>query len=294
MKIGVVANEGKQDVPWMLETLRKGGIIRHIRWVAPCGDERVAKALGGRVAAEGAFGEAVDAVMSLGGDGTVLRAVRELDGAAKPVLGVNAGHLGFLTSVVPASPSELAGALRRLVEGRCTITKHPVLKATLRKNGSRRAGKSWRALNDVVLGWNSLARVARVAVDVDGERAGEYVCDGMIVATPLGSTGHALSAGGPILHRAAAAMVLQPICAHTLSSRTLVLPAGSRVRLAVESADGQLMVSVDGQSRGRVDCGDAVEIEWQGDAVAFAHPGPDSWFDLLAKKLDWRGAYTSE
>ena len=221
----------------------------------------------------------------------MLRAVRLLGGAVKPILGVNAGHLGFLTS---AGLGDVPSALRALAKGEFARARHPLLRATVRRENGRKVGDAHHALNDVVVGWNSLARVARVSVDVDGERAGEYVCDGMIVATPLGSTGHALSAGGPILHRGTAAVVLQPICAHTLSSRTLVLPAGSRVRLGVESADGRLMVSVDGQCQGRVDRGDSVEVEWIPDAVEFARPAEDSWFGLLAKKLDWRGAYTKE
>lgn len=288
MKIGIVANAKKAGTPGVLAALREAGAALGVAFVVPGEEAATADAVGGTVAAEGAFGNAVDAVVSVGGDGTVLRAVRLLDGTVKPILGINAGHLGFLTGVGPA---EAAPALSSLAAGQCAVTRHPLLRATVRRAD---AEETHRALNDVVLGWNSLARVARVAVEVDGERAGEYVCDGMIVATPLGSTGHALSAGGPILHRAASAMVLQPICAHTLSSRTLVLPAGARVRLAVESADGRLMLSVDGQSRGRVDRGDTVDIAWEPDAVAFARPGPASWFALLAQKLDWRGAYTAE
>lgn len=288
MIIGVVANAKKAATADVLAALRQTGTALGVSFAVPREDAAMADALGGTVAGEGAFGNAVDAVVSVGGDGTVLRAVRLLDGAVKPILGINAGHLGFLTGV---GPGEAATALRALAKGEFTVTRHPLLRATVRREG---AMETYHALNDVVLGWNSLARVARVAVEVDGERAGEYACDGMIAATPLGSTGHALSAGGPILHRSAAAMVLQPICAHTLSSRTLVLPAGSRLRLGVASSDGRLMLSVDGQSRGRVDRGDTVDIEWEPDAVAFARIGRDSWFDLLAKKLDWRGAYTAE
>lgn len=288
MIIGVVANAKKAATADVLAALRQTGTALGVSFAVPREDAAMADALGGTVAGEGAFGNAADAVVSVGGDGTVLRAVRLLDGAVKPILGVNAGHLGFLTGV---GPGEAGTALRALAKGECAVTRHPLLQATVRREG---AMETYHALNDVVLGWNSLARVARVAVEVDGERAGEYACDGMIAATPLGSTGHALSAGGPILHRSAAAMVLQPICAHTLSSRTLVLPAGSRLRLGVASSDGRLMLSVDGQSRGRVDRGDTVDIEWEPDAVAFARIGRDSWFDLLAKKLDWRGAYTAE
>jgi len=281
MKIGIVANTEKTEVREVLAELGARGRALGVEFAAQ--DAVTAARLGGaEVPAEGAFGEGLGAVLSVGGDGTVLRTVRALGGRRVPILGVNLGHLGFLTSV----GAEGAGAaLEAVAAGNYEAEAYPLLEA--RVDGGEAVD---RALNDVVLGWNGTGRAARIGVDVDGERVGDFVCDGMIVATPMGSTGHALSAGGPILHRRADALVLQPICPHTLSSRTLVLPDGSAVGMTVAEGGGELLLSVDGRLRGRLGAGSRVDVRKSGSEVEFLRFRGDSWFGMLTKKLHWRGA----
>lgn len=281
MKIGIVANTEKTEVREVLAELGAKGRALGVGFVAQ--DPETAAGLGGAdVAAGEAFGAGLEAVLSVGGDGTVLRTVRALGGRRVPVLGVNLGHLGFLTSV----GAEGAGAaLEAIAAGDYAVEAYPLLEA---RAAGAAAGDL--ALNDVVLGWNGAGRAARIGVDVDGERVGDFVCDGMIVATPMGSTGHALSAGGPILHRRAEALVLQPICPHTLSSRTLVLPDGSAVGMTVAGGGGELLLSVDGRVTGRLGAGSRVEVRKSGVEVEFLRFRGDSWFRMLTKKLHWRGA----
>ena len=147
-----------------------------------------------------------------------------------------------------------------------------------------------RALNDVVLGWGTSPRATMIDVEVDRQPVASFVCDGLIVATPVGSTGHALSAGGPILHRETAALVIEPICPHTLSNRPVVLPSDRLVALRIADRRKKLLLSVDGQSHGWLQRGDCLEIRQAPESACFAHLPGYSWFQLLSQKLHWRGS----
>ena len=147
-----------------------------------------------------------------------------------------------------------------------------------------------RALNDVVIGWGTSPRATMIEVEIDRQPVASFVCDGLIVATPVGSTGHALSAGGPILHRATAALVLEPICPHTLSNRPVVLPSDCLVALRIGDKRKKLLLSVDGQPHGWLAYGDVLEIRQAAEGVRFAHLPGYSWFNLLSQKLHWRGS----
>ena len=147
-----------------------------------------------------------------------------------------------------------------------------------------------RALNDVVMGWGTSPRASMIEVEVDRKPVASFVCDGLIVATPVGSTGHALSAGGPILHRETPALVLEPICPHTLSNRPVVLPDDRLVTLRVGDKRKKLLLSVDGQPSGWLEYGDVLEVRKASASVRFVHLPDYSWFKLLSQKLHWRGS----
>ncbi|HOW96649.1 MAG TPA: NAD(+)/NADH kinase [Kiritimatiellia bacterium] len=227
----------------------------------------------------------IDALVALGGDGTLLRGARLLAGRAVPVLGVNLGRLGFMTSV---AAKDLGRALKSLVTGRYSISKRAVAECRLVRGG-RTLGR-YRALNDIVIGWGASSRLMTLNLRIDGEQVATYHCDGLIVATPTGSTAHALSAGGPILHPDCASFVVCAICPHTLSNRPLVLSDRKRLEVEVTRTAKNLILSVDGQEEPSVEPGDRVEIRRSARDVRLVQLPDYSYFSVLRHKLNWRGS----
>ena len=286
MNIGIFANMAKPAATATLTDLAAAARELKIHLVA-CDQETMRHLPGAKLVSPLRFGKTVDLLLSLGGDGTVLQAVRALNGADAPILGINLGNLGFLTSV----PDTLAvDSLRAIVSGAYTVARYPLLEARLFRGPRHRQIIRARALNDVVMGWGTSPRASMIEVEVDRQPVASFVCDGLIVATPIGSTGHALSAGGPILHRETPALVLEPICPHTLSNRPVVLPNNRLVTLRVADRRKKLLLSVDGQPLGWLEYGDILEIRKAAADVRFVHLPGYSWFKLLSQKLHWRGS----
>lgn len=225
------------------------------------------------------------AILAVGGDGTMLRVVRELDGRDLPVLGVNIGGLGFLTSVAEA---EIDEALNGLAEGSCLESVRAVAEIVVTGGGP--ADPVYRALNEVVVGNGPCSRVVTLAVSVNAEPVTSYVCDGLMVSTPTGSTGHSLSAGGPILSPDTPALVLSVICPHTLSSRPLVVPDTSEIEISVMAGDDDLRLTVDGQIGQSLDAGHRVRVTRSPRGVRFVHLPGHSYYGVLRRKLQWSGS----
>ena len=195
-----------------------------------------------------------DAILVLGGDGSMLRAVRAHAALRKPFLGVNIGSIGYLA----ATPLEGAEeALRAWRDGETTVDERSMLRAQIRRGGNGRAGAPALALNDLVALREGTGRVACLSLSIDGCDVAQLRCDGLLLATPTGSTAYSLSAGGPILLPRTEAFVVNVICPHTLSSRPLVVPAGSVVTASVVSAEGPLAFCADGAVHGRLRRGDS-------------------------------------
>ncbi len=232
------------------------------------------------------FTRTIDALVALGGDGTLLRAVGLIADRSIPVLGVNLGRLGFLTSV---TESELEHGLEALVSGAYTTSARSMLDGKIIR---RKGGKSdrIRALNDVVIGWGQSTRIVTLEVAIDGEPVSSYRCDGIIVSTPTGSTGHSLSSGGPILHPDAASLVLNVICPHTLSARPLVVPDNVEINIGVKQTSKQLLLSVDGQDGLSLSDGDALVIRKAACPFNLVHLPGYQYFSVLRKKLHWSGS----
>lgn len=288
MQIGIIANMDKPLAAATLAALRTAARPLDIHFVLPADSPAADQLPGARIVAPSRFGAGLDAVLSLGGDGTVLRAVRSLHGGQTPVLGINLGHLGFLTAVSSTSATD---ALAALAAGRYVLAEAPLLEARLfRADAPRRTAARQVALNDVVIGWGAAPRSAMIDLAVDGQPVASYVSDGFIVATPLGSTGHALSAGGPILHPSTSALVLAPICPHTLSSRPLVLPASSCIELTLPVPAKELLLSVDGVAGEWLHPGDRLVVRRSPRSARFIHLADYSWPRLLTQKLHWRGS----
>ena len=286
MNVGILANLAKPDAGATLAELAKAARELRVALVA-CDKATARLAPGARLVSPARFGKSVDLLLSLGGDGTVLQSVRALRGEDAPILGINLGNLGFLTSV---PDTQAVAALRALVSGAYQTVAYSLIEARLLRGPRRRQIVRARALNDVVIGWGTSPHATMIEVEVDRQLVASYVCDGLIVATPIGSTGHALSAGGPILHRETPALVLEPICPHTLSNRPVVLPNNRLIALRVVDPRKKLLLSVDGQSLGWLENGDVVEIRKARETARFVHLPGHSWFKLLSQKLHWRGS----
>ena len=226
-----------------------------------------------------------DLIFVLGGDGTMLRVARELGDAETPLLGINLGNLGFLTSV---RGDDLPAATRQILRGDFQVQARFRIETVLRRHGRRIA--SHRALNDAVVSRGAVSRIVRLRVTIDGVLLTEYLCDGMIFATPTGSTAYSLSAGGPILLPAARACILTPICSHALSNRPVVAGEDSVVRCQVVSAAGELLLTIDGQVQMPMQVGDEVEIRKSAHGVRLVSPRGQTYFDVLRQKLKWSGA----
>jgi NAD+ kinase len=222
-----------------------------------------------------------DLVIVLGGDGTLLAIARHMD-ARVPILGVNMGELGFLTEVTEAEALPMLG---RVLSGRYDLDRRMTLTASLERNG--RVVHRFRALNDVVISNGSLARIVTFAVQVDGLPLASYRADGLIVATPTGSTAYSLSAGGPVVEPTVQALVLSPISPHTLSNRPVVLRPEAVVRIIVGEREKDAILTIDGQETMPLGGRDAIVVR-RGRAMVSLVRSPDrTYYDVLRAKLGW-------
>lgn len=224
----------------------------------------------------------LDLAVSLGGDGTMLRAVDLVADDDVPVLGVNLGHLGYLSEV---EPSNLEDALERFFDGRHTIERRMRLAVEIETVAPGEVAAGVRpALNEAVLGKTPSGQMARVLVTIDGERFTTYAADGVIVATPTGSTAYAWSAGGPLVAPSHEALLLTPVAAHMLFDRSLVLPPTTSIRLDVVD-DRPADLSVDGRSLGTLGAGDAIVCTAAPNPARLVTFGPRSFLDILKAKF---------
>lgn len=234
----------------------------------------------------------MDLLLTFGGDGTLLRGARMVASHHTPVLGVNLGHLGFLTSI---SPDELSPSLAMLLRGEYRLDTRFTLQArVLRHDGSESA--PYLALNDAVLHKGGFARVIRLVVRVgdEGEEVGSYSADGLILATPTGSTAYSLSAGGAIVVPSMECLLATPICPHTLAVRPLVLPADTRIEVEIREPSAEVVLTVDGKEGEALQPGDRLVVG-RGEATVplVRFPG-QSFFSTLRRKLHWGAAVGSE
>jgi NAD+ kinase len=226
----------------------------------------------------------IDCLLTLGGDGTLLRGARALNGANVPVLGVNLGRVGFLTT---ASTQNLDWALDALVR-RAYVTEPrlALLPSIVDRQGHARTEPI--VLNDAVVHKGGVARVVRLRVAVDGEELGHYSADGIVVATPTGSTAYSLSAGGPIVVPGVDAIVVTAICPHTLAVRPLVLPSAVTVSIEpIPPWTEEVLVSFDGQVGTTIQPGDRLLMKRAERPVLLIRLGPEGFFARMRKKLQW-------
>lgn len=229
---------------------------------------------------DGAFREPIDLLLALGGDGTMLTAVRTVAARGVPVLGMNLGTLGFLTVV---RPHGAVAALERVRAGEYEIEERLMLEVS--EQGGN--GERWSGLNDIVLDKGGIARIATFRVSRNGEFVSEYDGDGLIVATPTGSTAYALSVGGPILMPTMQAFILAPISPHALAQRPMVFSSGDHLEVTVKSTSGAVMLTVDGQRTRRLQEGATVEIAASPHSARLVSFADSSFVRVLREKLHW-------
>jgi NAD+ kinase len=227
----------------------------------------------------------VDALAVLGGDGTFLYGASLVADHGVPIFGVNLGSLGFMT---PYARAEAAAAIGDAAEGKLKVEERMRLAVTIRPAGKGDGGAPIlvrRAVNDAVLTQRSIARLLDLEARLDGAEIASYKADGLIVSTPTGSTAYTLAAGGPILTPDVEAMVLTPICPHTLTNRPLVFPPDAR--LEIENASGgQVTLTIDGQSGHELASGESIEVR-RADEPLRLYRAPRGFFGILREKLSW-------
>jgi NAD+ kinase len=241
----------------------------------------------GRAArSETSFLAASDAFLSLGGDGTFLSMVHMCRFSTKPVAGVNLGGLGFLTGI---GEDDLEDGLGRIAAGRFAIVRRMVLDIELRRRG--RAVRRCHALNDLFVNRSGRPRLLSIGAWHGRDFITNFQGDGVIVATPSGSTAYSLAAGGPIVEPTVDAFLLAPICPHSLTERPMVLPSGRPIRLRVDPGDDDAVMSADGLDTVRLAGKDEIIVSRSNERAAIMQVSPLTCFDLLRRKLNWGRNY---
>jgi NAD+ kinase len=280
MRLGVIGHQGYDELPEILRTL--------FRLAPTLGIEAFLEQGLHDVAGKGARLEEpsqLDGLVTLGGDGTLLRGARLLDGRDIPILGVNLGRLGFLTS---CQSEDFEAALRNLASGDYVAQPRMALSARVIDQAGQ-ARKQWRALNDFVLHKGGFARVVRLNVFVDDESIGTYAADGIVISTPTGSTAYSLSAGGPVVVPTLESIVLTPISPHTLAIRSLVIPADAEVTVEANESPTELLVTVDGQVGTSFVKGEKLKIRKADSPVRIVRFPGATFFERMRVKLGWGG-----
>jgi NAD+ kinase len=282
-RVGLI---GKYADPSVGETLLAVANFLRSRQVAVLLDDATAQVLpehGLTTATREQIGEQCDLTIAVGGDGTLLNAARSLARYDTALLGVNLGRLGFLTDI---SPAEMGQRLEPIIAGNYASEERFLLHCTIIREGEHISESE--AFNDVVVHKWEVARMVEIETSVNGQLVHTMRSDGLIVSTPTGSTAYALSGGGPILHPSLNAMVLVPICPHTMSNRPIVVDGDSTVEIRVkEDGHSHAQITCDGQINLGLVSGDRVRIRKAPHTVRLIHPEGHDHFHLLRAKLHW-------
>ena len=284
-RIGIVIKRQPQRAPSILRGLTRWLSKRGIEYACDRQTATVARTGGAHAGVDrAALAAGADMILVVGGDGTLLSVARDIGASRTPILGVNMGSLGFLTEI---PLSQLYPAIQGILEGRHTIRRRMRLTAEILRGSSVLARHE--VLNEVVVNKSALARVLDIVVEVNGRFMTTFKADGLIVSTPTGSTAYSLSAGGPIVDPSLDAMILCPICPHTLTNRPVVVPDRSRVLLGLAENHGDVYVTIDGQVGSPFLPGSKVRIRKSKNPLRLIQlPGKDN-FEVLRQKLKWGG-----
>jgi len=286
-RIGIVGNREKKGARALLPALVKWLKAKGVRVALDRGIASAVRGQGLGLPLRSLVGRS-DAILVLGGDGTFLAAAREAARSDVPILGVNLGGLGFLTET---AESDLHGALERLIAGEVEVEHRMMVEARV---GARRGTKAWAecGLNDVVIHQSDESRMVHLELRIGRTHIGTLAADGLIVATPTGSTAYSLSAGGPIVRPTVEALLATPICPHSLAFRPLLVGAGERLRVRVGASVNRARLTIDGQISRPLQAGDDIEIRRARSRVSMLSLRRESFYEVLREKLAWAGPPT--
>ena len=282
-KIGLVAHTGKPGVAELIDAVTK----EFARVSIAVSIEKETGALVGQrsdrtiaqLAAE------TDLLVVLGGDGTILNVADHLGDNIKPIFGINVGSLGFLTC---STSTDYREAVECIANGRITFSERTMLDVKLKTGNEEHA--SLIGLNDAVLSGGELSRLIRLRTRVNGESLTEFNADGLIVATPTGSTAYSLSAGGPIMAPESGVFVITPICPHVLTNRSIIVTENSLIEVEPTESDYPVSLSVDGRDPKQVNMGSVVAIRKAKRTLPLAVMPDVSFFSVVRQKLKWSGS----
>jgi NAD+ kinase len=280
--VGIITNGTKPDAASLLVRVTEKLHSLHREVVLECSSA----ALLGRRAEHSARGlfRKCGLVVVLGGDGTLLHAVNEGSFPAPPILGINAGTLGFLSG---AGPSDFEEVLEQWNAGKALLSDRSLLSVSVLRAGE--AFWKGRALNEVVVSRGERSRVIRLDVQIDGVTLTEYNADGLIVATPTGSTAYSLSAGGPVLAPDSGVFVVTPICPHVLTNRSVIVNDRSTIEIRPALGQQGACLTLDGRTPLPLEGGDVIRVQRSRQTLRLVFPSGLPFFEVLRQKLKWSG-----
>lgn len=282
--VGIIAAPHKPRIAAAARRVVDWFQARGIRALLPA-DRAAALGLAELGAGLGELVGQVDFLLAMGGDGTFLTASRLAAPHGRPVLGINLGGFGFLAALPRAGMLE---ALAEVMEGRFRLERRTMLEARVVRDGETTA--TFHALNDIVVGKGAFSRLFRLHMSISGDPVSNFPVDGIIVATPTGSTGYALSAGGPVVSPQVRALIVAPICSHDLTARALVVPPDDVVELALSDPRGdEVQLTADGQEGLALQAGDRVEVREAPFPALLICPENASFYAKLRGKFGWMG-----
>jgi NAD+ kinase len=281
--IGLIAHTGKRGVADLVNAMVREFGRFSISILLEKETARIAGKKSGHSMTE--LGAAADLLVVAGGDGTILRVVGQLGDVIKPIFGINVGSLGFLTC---ANSSTYREAVECIAKDRINFSQRALLEARV-KLGEKQTAKMI-ALNDAVLSRGELSRLVMLHTRVNGEPLTEFNADGLIVATPTGSTAYSLSAGGPILDPESGVFVITPICPHVLTNRSIIVAEGSIIEIEASDPDYPVFLTLDGRKPIHVERGSTVTIRKAKKTLPLASLPDASFFSVVRQKLKWSGS----
>ena len=281
--IGLIGHTGKPGVAELVQTLS----AEFARVQLPVMVEEKTAAIAGMKSGYSVkdLGRLADLLVVLGGDGTILSVVGRLGETIKPIFGINVGSLGFLTCV---NSSAYAKAVECIAAGKMIFSQRTLLEVRMKGAGSR--SPILIGLNDAVFSRGEVSRLIRLRVYVNGEVLTEFNADGLIVATPTGSTAYSLSAGGPILAPESGAFVITPICPHVLTNRSIIVDETALIEVEVTEKDYPVFLTVDGGEPLRVESERVIEFKKSERTLPLASLPGVSFFGVVRQKLKWSGS----
>ncbi len=282
--VGLIANTGKSGAAVLVRAVTEEFARASVKALT---DTKTA-ALNGETSALSIedLGRAADLLVVLGGDGTILSVVGQLGDAIKPIFGINIGSLGFLTCSASADYRE---AVECIAAGKMVFSERALLDVHVDPVGPA-CSQVLRCLNDVVFSRGEISRLVRVAVRVNGEALTEFNADGLIIATPTGSTAYSLSAGGPILAPESGSLVITPICPHTLTNRSIIVDELAVIEIEATEREHPVFLTVDGRDPLQIESGSIVTVRKAAQSLPLAALPGVSFFSVVRQKLKWRGS----